>query len=99
MLYLIYHDPNMPEQMAIEPIYGWSNDPIAHLINYRQIIRYSRSKKAIKVKTRNVIVIESDLLDCTQSTIYPYLLQAANEARLAGKLHEFDLEDYPELFI
>lgn len=100
MLYLIYHDPNMPEQTAIEPIYVWSNDPIAHLISYRQIIRYSRCKKAIKVKTCNLVVIESDLLDRTTFTsCQSYLLQAANEARLAGKLHEFDLEDYPELFI
>ena len=99
MLYLIYHDPNVPEQMAIEPIYPWSNPIIAHLISYQQIVRYSRCKKAIKVKTCNLVVIESNLLDRTMFPTYPCLLQVANNARLAGKLHEFDLEDYPELFI
>jgi hypothetical protein len=110
--YFIYHNPHSPTGMDISRVCiseDSSNDSRLDKLQAEGRATfynsYRNGPKSIVVKTCNVITVD---LPKSKTTLFalpidPNILQSilelTNEYRLAGKLHDFDITNYPELLI
>lgn len=101
MLHIAYYDPFSPNTITIERIQDWCSNPngtTAHIIRHGSIPRYSSvSKRTILVKSCNLYIFEMPY-SLFKGDWYP-LRTVLTDLWKQGKLHSFDISNYPELLI
>jgi hypothetical protein len=109
MLYYIFHNPHSPTQMSLDRYWDFKTpDGLPTDNRDTSLIRQGRATffnphntmpipSSIIVKPCNLLLLDLPSLETFSD--YQYILKLAYTYWKAGKLHSFDLADYPELFV